>query len=128
MMEPGTAYDDPTIGKDPQPAHMKNYVKTSNDNGGVHINSGIPNRAFYLAAIKIGGYSWEKTGKIWYITLRDRLRENSNFSQAAKLTYDVAGNIYGVGSMEQKSVLAAWKEVGVEIKVKKNISKSKKGL
>ncbi len=128
MMEPGTAYDDPTIGKDPQPAHMKNYVKTSNDNGGVHINSGIPNRAFYLAATKIGGYSWEKTGKIWYITLRDRLRENSNFSQAAKLTYDVAGNIYGVGSMEQKSVLAAWKEVGVEIKVKKNISKSKKGL
>ena len=128
MMEPGTAYDDPTIGKDPQPGHMKNYVKTSNDNGGVHINSGIPNRAFYLAAMKIGGYSWEKTGKIWYITLRDRLRENSNFSQSAKLTYDVAGNIYGVGSMEQKSVLAAWKEVGVEIKVKKNISKSKKGL
>jgi Zn-dependent metalloprotease len=127
MMEPGTAYDDPTIGKDPQPAHMKNYVKTSNDNGGVHINSGIPNRAFYLAAMKIGGFSWEKTGKIWYITLRDRMRENSNFSQAAKLTYDVAGNIYGVGSMEQKSVLSAWKEVGVEIKAKKNISKSKKG-
>ena len=48
MKEPGTAYNDPTIGKDPQPGHMKNYVKTSSDNGGVHINSGIPNRAFYL--------------------------------------------------------------------------------
>lgn len=127
MMEPGSAYDDPTIGKDPQPGHMKNYVKTSSDNGGVHINSGIPNHAFYLAAIKIGGYSWEKTGKIWYITLRDRLRENSNFSQAASLTYNVAGNIFGVGSMEQKSVLAAWKEVGIEVKIKKS-SKSNKGL
>ena len=76
MQQPGTAYYDPTIGKDPQPGHMKNYVKTSNDNGGVHINSGIPNRAFYLAAIEIRGYGWEKTGKIWYITLRDRMREN----------------------------------------------------
>ena len=47
MKEPGTAYNDPTIGKDPQPGHMKNYVKTSSDNGGVHINSGIPHRAFY---------------------------------------------------------------------------------
>ena len=37
------------IGKDPQPGHMKNFVKTSSDSGGVHINSGIPNHAFYLA-------------------------------------------------------------------------------
>ena len=49
MKEPGTAYDDPTIGKDPQPSNMKDYVKTSADNGGVHLNSGIPNKAFYLA-------------------------------------------------------------------------------
>ena len=65
LKEPGTAYDDPTIGKDPQPAHMKDYVKTSDDNGGVHINSGIPNRAFYLAAIELGGHSWDKAGQIW---------------------------------------------------------------
>ncbi len=128
MKEPGTAYNDPIIGKDPQPGHMKNYIKTSSDNGGVHINSGIPNRAFYLAAMKIGGYSWERTGKIWYITLRDRLRENSNFTQAAKLTYEVAGSLYGVDSMEQKSVLDAWNEVGIEVNIKKKISKSKKGL
>ena len=50
MKEPGTAYDDPVLGKDPQPAHMRNFVHTNRDNGGVHINSGIPNRAFYLAA------------------------------------------------------------------------------
>src|SRR6202011_3456370 len=49
MKAPGTAYDDPVLGKDPQPATMKDYVVTAGDDGGVHINSGIPNRAFYLA-------------------------------------------------------------------------------
>ena len=48
MKEPGTAYDDPILGKDPQPAHMRDYVVTLEDNGGVHINSGIPNHAFFL--------------------------------------------------------------------------------
>src|SRR5262249_42131489 len=43
MKDPGTAYDDPQLGRDPQPAHYKNYVRTSEDNGGVHLNSGIPN-------------------------------------------------------------------------------------
>src|SRR4029079_5748218 len=75
MKEPGTAYDDPTIGKDPQPGHMKNYVNTPSDNGGVHINSGIPNHAFYLTAVELGGYAWEKAGKIWYAALTERLRE-----------------------------------------------------
>ena len=68
MKEPGTAYDDPLLGKDPQPAHMRHYVNTTSDNGGVHINSGIPNRAFYLAALEIGGHAWERAGKIWYMT------------------------------------------------------------
>lgn len=45
MKEPGTAYNDPLLGKDPQPDHMRNYVKTTSDHGGVHINSGIPNKA-----------------------------------------------------------------------------------
>jgi len=113
MKDPGTAYDDPTIGKDPQPGHMKNYVFTSSDNGGVHINSGIPNRAFYFAAMELGGYAWEKTGKIWYITLRDRLRENSDFQETANFTFDVAGSLYGKDSKEQKAVLNAWNKVGI---------------
>ena len=50
MRAPGTAYDDDVLGRDPQPAHMDGYVRTTDDNGGVHINSGIPNRAFYLTA------------------------------------------------------------------------------
>ncbi len=72
MREPGTAYDDPVLGKDPQPAHMDDYIRTFEDNGGVHINSGIPNRAFYLAAAALGGHAWEKAGRIWYDTLRDQ--------------------------------------------------------
>ena len=56
MAAPGTAYDDPTLGKDPQVGDMADYVETTDDNGGVHLNSGIPNRAFHLAAIAIGGH------------------------------------------------------------------------
>ena len=63
MAAPGTAYDDPVIGKDPQPADMAHYVDTTDDNGGVHINSGIPNRAFYLAATAIGGYRLGEGGQ-----------------------------------------------------------------
>jgi Zn-dependent metalloprotease len=119
MKEPGSAYNDPTIGKDPQPGHMKNYVKTSSDNGGVHINSGIPNKAFYLAAIELGGYAWEKAGRIWYVTLTERLRERANFQNAANTTYEVAGTLYGKDSHEQNVVKKAWDQVGVKIKVMK---------
>lgn len=113
MKAPGTAYDDPILGKDPQPANYKDLYRGTADNGGVHINSGIPNRAFYLAAVAIGGYAWEKAGKIWYITLRDVLRSRSNFKNAANATIAVAGNLYGQDSNEQTAVQSAWKQVGV---------------
>ncbi|HYA91830.1 MAG TPA: M4 family metallopeptidase [Thermodesulfobacteriota bacterium] len=113
MKAPGTAYDDPVLGKDPQPATMRDYVQTTSDNGGVHINSGIPNHAFYLAAIEIGGNAWTKAGKIWYIALRDRLRSKSNFAGAASATISVAKDLYGNGSKEMKAVQKAWKAVGV---------------
>ena len=120
MKEPGTAYNDPTIGKDQQPGHMKNFVKTTSDNGGVHINSGIPNRAFYFGSDGDRGYSWEKTGKIWYVTLRDRLRENSDFQDAANFTFDVAGSLHGKGSGEQKAILNAWNKVGIKVRQRDN--------
>lgn len=113
MKAPGTAYDDPKLGKDPQPANMKDLYKANADNGGVHINSGIPNHAFYLAATEIGGYAWEKAGKIWYTALRDRLRHDSNFADAGKITIAVAGELYGAGSKEQNALTNAWKTVGV---------------
>jgi len=118
MKEPGSAYNDPTLGKDPQPGHMKNYVRTSSDNGGVHINSGIPNRAFYLTAMELGGYAWEKAGRIWYITLTEKLRERSDFQSAAHFTFEVAGNLYGKNSKEQNAVKKGWNQVGINIKKK----------
>jgi len=115
MKEPGTAYDDPVLGKDPQPAHMDNYVKTVEDNGGVHINSGIPNHAFYVVAKEIGGYAWEKAGQIWYKTLTEKLADRSTFQEAADLTFEAAGELYGTGSLEQNAVKTGWAEVGISI-------------
>jgi Zn-dependent metalloprotease len=115
MKDPGTAYNDPVLGKDPQPGHMKDYVTTSSDNGGVHINSGIPNRAFYLTAVALGGYSWEKAGQIWFVTLRDRIQSNSNFQNAADFTFTVAGELYGVDSLEQQAVKNGWAGVGINV-------------
>ena len=115
MKHPGTAYDDPVIGKDPQPAHMQDYVNTTQDNGGVHINSGIPNRAFYLVAVEIGGYAWEKAGRIWYKTLTEKLTERSDFQDAANKTYQVAGELFGLGSKEQTAVINGWAQVGISV-------------
>ena len=85
------------------------------DTGGVHINSGIPNHAFYFVATEIGGYAWEKAGEIWYITLRDRLRRNSDFQDAADLTFQVAGQLFGNGSAEQQAVSNGWSQVGITV-------------
>lgn len=115
MKAPGTAYDDPLIGKDDQPGHMKDYVTTHSDHGGVHRNSGIPNRAFYETATLMGGPAWDVAGKVWYITLRDRLRENSDFAECAAFTYAVAGELYRKSGKEQKAVREGWKRVGISV-------------
>jgi Zn-dependent metalloprotease len=114
MKAPGTAYDDPVIGKDPQPAHMRDFVNTTRDNGGVHINSGIPNHAFYLAATNIGGKAWEKAGQIWYDALRDsRIRPTARFRTFARATVRVAHQ--GFGKDEAEAVEDAWRTVGVRL-------------
>lgn len=115
MKAPGTAYNDPVLGRDPQPAHMSDYRNVDYDNGGVHINSGIPNHAFYATAMEMGGFAWEKAGQIWYVTLRDRLSSQSVFTQAAQQTYLVAASLYGSGSLEQQAVKAGWSAVGIAI-------------
>jgi hypothetical protein len=114
MKAPGTAYNDKVLGKDPQPDHMSKYVVTSSDNGGVHINSGIPNKAFYLASVALGGYAWEKAGWIWYTTLCDpRLSPSAQFQDFANLTADNAGRLFG--DVEQQAVVNAWKQVGINV-------------
>jgi len=113
MAAPGTAYDDPILGRDPQPSHMRGYVDTPEDNGGVHINCGIPNHAFYLAAIALGGKTWEVLGRIWYVTLTERLTPDADFNDFARATVDIAGELYGNGGRVQRIVADAWSSVGL---------------
>lgn len=110
MKEPGTAFDG-----DPQPADMQHYAQMDDDEGGVHINSGIPNRAFYLACYNLSpnGFSWEKAGKVWYGAYRF-LKHDSSFTDAANATSHAAQLLYGKNSAEQKAVEDAWKQVGVK--------------
>ncbi|GAB2955500.1 M4 family metallopeptidase [Streptomyces pseudoechinosporeus] len=113
MKEPGSAYDDDVLGKDPQPATMDDYVQTGRDNGGVHINSGIPNHAFYLTATALGGNAWERAGQIWYDVLTGgELDSKADFADFANLTLAQARATYGEGE-ELQAVTKAWEQVGV---------------
>ncbi|WP_248583316.1 protealysin inhibitor emfourin [Nocardioides sp. InS609-2] len=108
MAAPGTAYDDPVLGQDPQVGHMDEFVDTADDNGGTHINSGIPNRAFHLAALAIGGSVWQGAGQIWYAALTSgRLAADADFSAFAAATVAAAGD-------RAEAVGQAWLQVGVD--------------
>jgi Zn-dependent metalloprotease len=119
MKDPGTAYNNSILGKDPQPADMDSYVVLENtkeeDSGGVHINSGIPNRAFHLAAVGLGGYSWDKAGKIWYAALKDRslrgVDSEAAFKPFADLTVKYAKSMYDEATA--RVVREAWTTVKV---------------
>lgn len=113
MSQPGTAYDDPLLGKDPQPDHMQRYERTFEDNGGVHINSGICNRAFYLAASNIGGNAWEEAGEVWYETLTARPMPFIQFRGFAWLTVSTASQLFGPDDVVPQAIREAWREVGV---------------
>jgi Zn-dependent metalloprotease len=114
MKAPGTAYDDPKLGKDPQPATMAGYVETTSDNGGVHINSGIPNHAFYLAATAIGGNAWDGAGRVWFDVLTGgSLAPDVDFAGFAEATVAAAGARFGSGSPQRDAVRDAWATVGV---------------
>jgi Zn-dependent metalloprotease len=114
LKAPGTAYD-----RDRQPAHMDDYVDLPddgdplNDHGGVHINSGIPNRAFFLAATELGGEAWKDAGAIWYRALTRLLDAGSEFKHAADATVTAAVQLFGKGTAQEKAVRAAWQQVGV---------------
>jgi Zn-dependent metalloprotease len=114
MKAPGTAYHDSQLGDDPQPATMSKLDPTTSDNGGVHINSGIPNHAFYLLATALGGNAWEDAGHIWYSTLR-ALHPQSDFLSCANMSYGVAGALFGSGSKQQQAVRDAWDGVGIKV-------------
>jgi Zn-dependent metalloprotease len=117
MKAPGTAYNDPALGgKDPQPDHMSKYNRTFEDNGGVHINSGIPNRAFYVTAIELGGFAWERAGVIWYETMLSAfMGPATRFSRFARLTLLTARQLFGTDSAEEQAVRKGWNAVGISV-------------
>ena len=113
MAAPGTAYDDDVLGRDPQPDHFRDYVQTTDDNGGVHLNSGIPNRAFYLAATAWSGPAWSGAGQVWYDTLvTGDLPARADFATFAAATVKAAGDRFGAS--EAGLVRTAWDTVGVD--------------
>ena len=110
LKAPGTANP-----YDRQPANMDDFVVTAEDHGGVHTNSGIPNRAFYVAATTIGGKAWEKAGKVWYESLRDpQTGPNTDFAGFARVTIRQAGILFGTTSSECDGIKAGWDDVKVE--------------
>ncbi|TCP20290.1 bacillolysin/thermolysin [Scopulibacillus darangshiensis] len=92
-----------------QPANMSDYVYTSSDNGGVHTNSGIPNKAGYLTINQLG---LDKSSKIYYRALTHYLTPTAQFSDARAACLQAAADLYGYGT-EYNAVASAWDQVGV---------------
>jgi len=92
---------------DDQPKDMSGYQPL----GDVHTNSGIPNHAFYLACMNLGGRSWEKAAQIWYRAM-PLLTSQATFQEAARATINAA-TLLGFGKTEQDAVASAWTTVKV---------------
>jgi Zn-dependent metalloprotease len=110
--------DNPPLGN--QPDHMDNYVVTASDNGGVHINSGIPNKAAYLMAaggthhgITVTAMGRQNLGKVFYLANTDYLQSNDDFLKARHATIDAAIELFGASDSKVNTVKSAWAAVGV---------------
>ena len=99
MLHPGTAYATGHLGADPQPDDMSRYVRTTKDNGGVHFNSGIPNRAFALTAQALA--STEAAALVWIAAL-DKVTPAAQFADFAAATVALS-----------PAALVPWQTVGV---------------
>ncbi|GGB10864.1 peptidase M4 family protein [Macrococcus hajekii] len=95
-----------------QPSHMRDFQYLPNteqgDNGGVHINSGIPNKAFYNTVTVMDK---SKAEKIYYRALTYYLTPNASFSDAKAALVQSAQDLYG--SADANIVANAWNNVGV---------------
>ncbi|HGN1705661.1 TPA: M4 family metallopeptidase [Providencia rettgeri] len=116
MANPGSAYRLSDTNRDPQVGHMSEFRNLPYyvDNGGVHINSGIPNKAFYLLATELGGYSWDIAGKIWVAAVSDpTINESSNFIDFATATVSNAKKLFddNITLKTQQS----WESVGLSL-------------
>ncbi|MBP1905984.1 Zn-dependent metalloprotease [Paenibacillus turicensis] len=103
-----------------QPDHFSNLYTGSQDNGGVHTNSGINNKAFYLLSeggtfhnVNVTGIGRDKAVNIYYRALVYYLTVYSNFSDMRVAAIQSAKDLYGVNSAEVTSVTNAYNAVGV---------------
>jgi MYXO-CTERM domain-containing protein len=116
MKDPGS------VAASPQPDNMSKYDPTTIDNGGVHINSGIPNNAAYLMTIGgtnktsgiavSGGIGWEKAEQLWYRAATQYFGATSDFKAAAQATLTAAADL-GFSESNKATVECAWIAVGV---------------
>lgn len=112
MKAPGTAFDNKLMGKDLQPDHMKNYYQGEDDNNGVHINSGIPNKVFYLVSMEIGT---DQAALIWYHAIQS-LFATADFNQFVDIVETSAQKLADRGvvpATAPKIVKTAFNTVGL---------------
>ena len=108
MKAPGTAND-----FDSQPDHMDNYYSGSRDNQGVHINSGIPNKAFYLCCLEIG---IDDCALIWFETLSSLWR-TAQFTDMLEIMLEITAKLSEIGEVSERAAAAVAKSfatVGLE--------------
>lgn len=77
-----------------QPKHTNEKFTGTADNGGVHINSGIPNHAFYLFANN-AAVGKDKAEQVYYKALRDYLVKSSQFVDCRIAVVQAAKDLYG---------------------------------
>lgn len=88
-----------------QPSSYDNYIP----HGDPHDNSGIPNHAFYLAAMELGGRVWERLGPVWYATITDtRAHSNMTISEFARLTVGNAIALFPTRPMVAIAIAKSW--------------------
>ncbi len=93
-----------------QPATMAQYDNTTSDNGGVHINSGIANSAFYKFATIVGK---DKAEKVYYRALTTYLVRTSQFLDLRVAVIKAAGDLFGATGAEVAAAQRAFDEVGI---------------
>jgi Zn-dependent metalloprotease len=106
-----------------QPDYYTERYTGTQDNGGVHINSGISNHVFYLvvkggthahvAGPLVTGIGADKAAKIWYRAITTYMTSSTNFAGARTATLNAASDLYGTASVEYTSVATAWSACGV---------------
>jgi Zn-dependent metalloprotease len=106
------------------PDHYSIRFTGTQDGGGVHINSGIPNHAFYLAieggrhrlgatVQGVGAANRAQIERVFYRAFTSFLAPSATFSQARAATIQAARELYGIGGAVETAVTQAWDAVGV---------------